>query len=448
MKEKPNILSNSIFSLFIRYCSTSILTMMFLSIYILIDVLLIARGVGQDGVAALNIVIPIYTLLFSTSFLFGVGGSILFSTYRGRKCLRDANTAFTHALFLSLMMGTTYSILGLLFQDKILTFLGTPPSLYSLTKDYLTWLAPFSLLFVITHTLAPFIRNDHAPIFAMTAISIGCVSNILLDYLFIFHWSFGIKGASMATSCSTLLTLCILLTHFLKPSKTLQWIWTPITHNSIQNILHHGVPSFITEISAGIVVLTFNRVLLQISDTIALSAYGIIVNTAFIGISLFLGIGQGLQPLLSENYGANHKKRLYQIRNLGLITVFIFGLLLFGFGFYFSPAIVSLFGTPDASLLHLTVHGMRLYFLVFIFAGLNIVFESYFQSSGSPTLSLLISLHRGLIFVVLFLFTLPNLFQIQGAWLSVPLSECTTLLLLLCYFFWRKIAKCSHSRSS
>jgi len=198
----------------------------------------------------------------------------------------------------------------------------------------------------------------------------------------------------------------------------------------MKKIISLGIPAFITEVSSGLIILLFNFTILKISNNTGIAAYGIIANLALIVISIFTGIAQGIQPIISKNYGEGKIKNIRTIFKYGIITSIILGVGCYLIGLSFSEEIVNLFNSEgDKALLSMAIEGINIYFSAFIIMGVNIVTTSFFASINKAKESFAISMIRGLIVVIPLILLLPNFLGMTGVWLTIPLAEVITLLI-------------------
>ncbi|WP_291650166.1 MATE family efflux transporter [Clostridium sp.] len=423
-------LSNNILKNFIKYVSFNVISMIGLSFYILADTFFIANGVGSIGLTALNLVLPLWSLISGIGLMIGIGAGISYSIKRGNNNEKGANRVFTHAIVIGLIVGIIITIIGLLFSYDIVRVLGADETIAPLAGDYLKTLLSFSTVFIINNIMTAFIRNDNEPNLAMIAMILGSLSNIVLDYIFIFPFKLGMFGAALATGTTPILSLFILSLHFIRKKNNFKFIKCKISLSYLKNIVSLGIPSFITEFSSGIIILLFNFTILSISNNTGVAAYGIIANLALIVISIFTGIAQGIQPIVSKNYGEGKIDNIKAIFKYGLITSVVLGVGCYLIGFNFSEEIVNLFNSEgDSALLSMAVEGVKIYFIAFTIMGLNIVTTSFFASINEAKESFIISIMRGLIVVIPLILLLPRLFGMIGVWITIPLAEVSTLLI-------------------
>ena len=259
----------------------------------------------------------------------------------------------------------------------------------------------------------------------MAGVISGGVTNVILDYVYIFIMKWGMGGAALATASGTTLTVLILASHFFSKDNHLKLEFSDVWRR-VPEVLGNGLASFILEISNGFVMLLFNRQLLAYVGEMGITVYGIITNTALVASSISNGIAQAVQPLLSANFGAGNLKRVGEARKLGVRTGFAAGFIFTAIGMLIPVQLSYLFLDPTPEILTMAVPAIRLYFLCFLVSEWNIISGTYFQSTVRPRFSLTITLLRGVILNSVFVFLLPALFGVDGIWLTVTVSEFIT----------------------
>ena len=422
-----HILEDPVRKVFFSYLIPSVSATFVTSIYILADTVMIGHGIGAVGIAALNILLPLYNTFFGVGMMCGVGGSVLFGVRKGQGNLREAREYFTMGLLMMLFISILASFAGNLFFRPLLSFLGMTPSMEAYTVPYARILVTAAPVFALSSFLQVFVRNDDAPKLSMTGVIAGGVTNVILDYVYIFIMKWGMTGAVLATVTGTTLTVLILCTHFFSKENNLKLVKN-IRFRKMGEILGNGMSSFILEVSNGVVTLLFNRQLLFYIGDIGVVVYGIISNTACVVISVSNGIAQTVQPILSANFGAGKRGRVLEARRLGLIAALSAGVVFAGSGYLFPVQLSHLFLEPTEEILRMAVPAIHLYFASFLIGEWNILYGTYFQSVVRPGLSLLITLLRGVILNSILVFLLPALFGVDGIWITVTVSEFITAL--------------------
>lgn len=416
--------TNSIFRTFLKYVSANIFGMIGLSCYILADTFFIARGVGADGLTALNLAIPVYSFLNGLGLMVGIGGATRFSIAGGSGDNTARRTIFTQAFCFMLCLASVFFIAGLFFPYRLAALLGADASILPLTGVYLRILMLFTPMFMMNNLLIAFVRNDGRPQLSMTAMLLGSLSNIILDYILIFPFQLGMAGAALATGIAPVISILILSRHFIKKENQFHFCRTKLHFKSIRDICSLGVSSLIVEVSSGIVMIIFNMLILKDSGNLGVAAYGILANIALVLISIFTGISQGIQPVLSKCFGKKEYTNMKKVLRYALTASVMFALISYGCTYLFSDPIVELFNKEHDTALHaIAVEGMHLYFTAFLFVGINIITAAYFSSIAKPGNAFLISCLRGFLLVIPLAFLLSALFGLIGIWLTVPVAE-------------------------
>ncbi|MBQ2404242.1 MAG: MATE family efflux transporter, partial [Lachnospiraceae bacterium] len=420
-----DLLHDPVRKVFINYLIPSVSATMVTSIYIWADTMMIGRGVGANGLAALNILLPMYSTFYGFGMMCGIGGSVLFGFSRGKGEEKEARGYFTTALILAAILAVLSVVLCNVFFEPLLDFLGCTPAMREYAVPYGRILMLASPLYIFSCFLQAFVRNDGAPRLAMAGVVAGGITNVILDYIFIYMFRWGMAGAVLATVAGTLLTIVILGSHFLKAENHLK-LGGGITPKKFRDVLINGMPSFIMELSSGVIMLLFNLQLLKYVGDIGVVVYGIISNVALVVTSLSNGIAQAAQPMISANYGAGKAERVREGRNLSLAVAMAAGVLFTSSGFLIPVPIAELFLVPTEQIIAMAVPAIKLYFVSFVISEWNIICGTYFQAIVKPKLSLMITVMRGVVLNSILVFVLPAIFGVSGIWAVVTVSEVMT----------------------
>ncbi|MCD2500293.1 MATE family efflux transporter [Clostridium sp. NSJ-145] len=426
-----DLVKDDVKKLFLKYFFPTVGAALVTSIYILFDTIFIGQGVGGDGLAALNIVLPIYSLVFGVGYLIGVGGSTVLGIERGRGHNDKAIDIFSLSVYISIASAALFLVVGKFFMDDIALMLGATDITISLIEEYMKIVALGFVPFTIGSTLQGFVRIDKNPKLAMIATITGGLINIILDYIFVFPLNMGMYGAGLATVLSYTISMGILLTHFLSKKNTLRLNYRCFRYKYLSRIISNGIPSFFIEMSTGVIIYLFNFQLLKFIGETGVTAYSIISNTAIIFISISNGICQTIQPIVSVNIGAKKYKRAMKFRKIAFYVAIIFGLTATILGFLFPEELIKVFVTPTEEIKQIAVVAIRMYFTAFIIMGANMVLAGYFQAIEMPKVAIIISSLRGLIVVGILIFVLPCFLGVSGIWLSVPITELITFIVAI-----------------
>ena len=415
---------SSCLSDFARYASLNVLGMIALSCYILADTFFVSLGMGADGLAALNLAIPVYSFIHGCGLMVGMGGGTRYSIRKNQGDGDSANRAFTGAVYLVIGFAVIFLALGILYPGPLARLLGADGAVFDMTATYLRVILLFSPAFLSNNLLLCFVRNDGAPQLAMAGMITGSLSNVVLDYLFIFPLGLGIFGAALATGFAPLISMGVLAAGFVRRKPRFRPVRSRPQPRLLAAICSAGVPSLITEVSSGVVIIAFNAMLLGLQGNVGVAAYGVIANLSLVVIAIFTGISQGLQPLLSARYGAGRREELGLLLRYALVSAVVISAVIYAVIFVFAGPIAAIFNSEANPLLQsLAEYGLRIYFIACPFAGCNVILSVYFTSVERPVPGQILSLLRGFAVILPMAFALAALFGLTGVWAAFPATE-------------------------
>ena len=258
---------------FIRYVTLSILGQLGISCYIIADTFFISKGCGANGLTALNLAIPIYNFIFGCGLMMGVGGATRFSVLKGMKHEEETDVVYSNTIVFTAALSLIFVLLGLFGAEKLATLLGADEVTFEMTTTYLRWILIFSPAFMLNAVLQCFVRNDESPNMVMFAMLAGSFANIVLDYIFIFPMGMGILGAVLATGSAPVISMLIMLPHWLKKKNTFHFVKTTLVGRNITQIVSLGFPSLLAQVSGGIVMIIFNILILGLEGNVGVAAY-------------------------------------------------------------------------------------------------------------------------------------------------------------------------------
>lgn len=413
------------FGEFIRYASLNVLGMIGLSCYILADTFFVSKGLGANGLAALNLALPVYCVIHGVGLMIGMGGGTRYAIQRGQGDAADG--AFSAAIKVMGVFAALFVGLGIFCSGQIADWLGADQEIYQMSKTYLQMILLFAPIFMLNNLLLCFVRNDGAPQFSMAAMLGGSFFNIVMDYVFIFPCGMGIFGAVLATGLAPVVSMLIMLPYFLRKKNGFRFVKGAGMKGMIRGIFACGLPSFITEASSGAVMAIFNSILLGLEGNIGVAAYGVIANLAMVVLSIYTGIAQGAQPVFSRYYGEGRASEGRRVLAYAAVSVLVVSAVIYGCIFFAAPQIVHIFnGEQNALLQRLAVQGMRLYFIACPFAGITVALSAYFAAVGRARPAQLLSAMRGFAVIIPMAFLLSYAAGVLGVWCSFPAAESVT----------------------
>lgn len=416
--------------LFAKYVSQNVLGMLGISVYILADTFFISLAEGADGITALNLVLPVYSLIFAIGAMMGVGSAIRFKILRARKD-KSADTYFSNAIIWALIIGVVFMLMGALIPEKIVALLGGDDRIVAVGKNYTRIFMLFAPFFMWNHICNAFVRNDGAPSVAMTATLCSSIFNIIFDYVLMFPLKLGMEGAALATALSPVLGVMICCTHLLSKRSTIKFRWAIPSVRKLLASCQLGVSAFVGEISSGVTTVVFNMIILKLAGNTGVAAYGVVANTSLVAVAVFNGISQGSQPLLSDYYGKGEKASVGRVIRLSIGTAMALAVLIIALIYIFAEPVTAVFNRENnTALTAYAVTGLRMYFTGFLFAGLNIVGTGILSAVESAKWAFLASVTRGVAAIIVCAFVLSYLFGMNGVWLAFPAAELITCLIV------------------
>lgn len=382
------------------------------------------------GLAALNLAIPVYNVIHGAGLLLGMGGATRFAILRSQGAARRADSVFTHTLAMAAAAAAVFAALGAFAAPALAALLGADGATAAMTATYLRVLLLFSPAFLLNDVLVCFVRNDGAPQLAMAGMIGGSLSNVVLDWVFIFPCGWGIFGAAFATGLAPMISMAILSPHWLRRKNRFRPVGCRISARMCGGILSSGVPSLVTEVSSGVVIIVFNSILMDLAGNTGVAAYGVIANLSLVVIAVYTGIAQGIQPIISSSYGRGEAKAVSAILRYAVITMLAFSVVIYAGILFGAPQIAAVFNSEgDPQLQQIAEAGLRLYFTACPFAGFNVVISMYFTSTERPIPAHVISLLRGFLIIVPMAFVLSHLIGLTGTWCAFPATEALVAII-------------------
>ena len=416
---------------FMKYVVPSVAAMWVYTIYTMVDGMFVARGVGTTALAAVNISMPFINTAFALGILFAVGASTKASIYKGQGDMEKANKVFTVSTVTVFSLALIVAIAALLNLERLAMMLGADETTLPYVKDYLGIIIPFVVCYMTSYNLEVLIKADGYPQKAIVTTLAGAATNIVLDYVFVmvFHW--GIKGAAIATGISQLMTLSIFLAHFLSKKSGFSFVKIQWKFKEVVSMAKIGVADSVTEFSVGAIIFLFNNTLIRVSGNDGVVIYTVIAYVSQLILMTMMGINQGMQPLVSYYHGREEHKIHKYILRIALIVAGTASLAAFVWGVLYPNPVVAVFidRGADALLYENAVNAFKLFPFSFLPLGIVVILAGYFTALERPKSAMTISICRGLVLVVISLIIMTMLFGEIGIWLSMGVSETIALIL-------------------
>lgn len=418
------------------YALPAVISQIISSIYNIVDRIFIGRGVGALAIAGLAITLPIMNIVHALGSLIGVGSASRMSIVLGKKDVNWAEKILGNSMIFTILIGISFLTAGYLFMDEILMKFGATASTIAFAREYMLIVLPGLFFTTMTYNLAGLIRASGYPTKAMLILISGAIMNIILDALFIFNFQLGISGAAWATTISMTFTALLSVIHFVQPKSFIRFKahgWQPKGY-IFRNITLIGMSPFLMNVCASFVVAMLNRQLLRYGGDMAVGAYGVINTFSMLMVMVFIGICQGMQPIAGYNYGAGHVTRLKEVYVKTLIVCVVIGCIGSLVSCAFPEPLVKIF-TDDAELIRIGKPALRYLMVMFPLIAFTIVNSNFFQSIDKPSIAIVTSLSRQLIFLLPLVYVIPVIFTKAGAegltgiWASCTISDVMGALL-------------------
>ena len=415
---------DSIFSLLIRQGLPASIGILVMSLNILIDTIFVGQWIGSNAIAAINVVLPVSFFFSAIGMAIGIGGGSIISRALGEKNIKKAKHTFGNQITLTFCVTLTLSFLGLVFLEFLIPVFGGKGDLYVLAKTYyvivLYGVPVLGFCMMGNNTM----RAEGKPEFAMYAMMIPSVTNLLLDYILIYHFDMGMLGAAWATTISYIVTAIFIGYFFLSNKSELKIGFSDLNLSSllVGEISALGSVTLARQAMVSIVFLLVNNILFSSGGESTVAIYAIISRMLMFALFPVIGITQGFIPIVAFNYGSKNYKRVYDVVIKAVILSSFFATTVFTLIFYFSEDIVSVF-SDENKILNDTPSAMRWVFAATPIIGIQLIGAAYFQAIGKAMPALLLTLTRQGFFFVPLLFILSNKMGVFGVWLSFPLAE-------------------------
>lgn len=424
--------------LFRRFLLPTVLGMVSSALFVVTDGIFVGRGLGSDALAAVNLVAPFYTLATGIGLLFGMGASIVASISLAHGKRRMANLVLTQSAAVPAVLLILASAWIVAFPDPILRWVGTPDALLDAARSYLFWFALFLMPVALFGVLMFAVRLDGSPRFVMACNLISAGLNIVLDWLFIFRFGWGLAGAAAASGIGYVVGSILLLRYMFRHSRTIRFVGLAAGLRSLRfamrttaRTVRIGFPALAGELAVSCMMIAGNYAFLRHAGKDGVAAYSIVCYLFPIIFMLYSGIVQAAQPIASYNHGIGAVSRVRKTLHLSLATSAGCGLLLFAATSLLAPSLASLFLSPDTPAHQIARTGLPLFAAGYLFFGINVAAIGHLQSLGRDRTATTLTVLRGIVLTALAFLFLPRIAGTAGIWLAVPAAEAVTTIWII-----------------
>lgn len=434
------MVNGSMRSVLLKYAVPSIVTLVFFGIQNIIDGIIVGNYVGSDALGGVNIILPFYSFLMVIAMIIGIGSQTLVSMAIGEQNTQRAKDAMSTGFYSLIVVGVALSIFLHFFGGGFASLLGAEERLLIHAKGYLAGLAPFLVPLILAFYSDSILKAIGYPQFSMIVISLTILLNIGLSYYFVAVLGMGTRGASTATGLSFALAFLVISFITMNPRREMVMYKGRFRFSLLSRAFYNGSSEGVSELASAITIMLINLTVVDIAGADGVSAFTAINYVNFAGILLFLGLSDGLIPVLSYNFGAKNYRRVREIFEYVARLVFFMGIGVFVLLQLFGGSVVMLFFKGDnQEVIRFAQDGLRIYAFVFLLIGLNILTTSLFTSLGDAKKSIIIALSRSIIFIIPGLFILSKVMGIDGVWTTMPIAEVLTVF--VSYYLYRGLIK-------
>lgn len=414
----------------LRFVLPSIGMMIFTSIYGMVDGFFVSNYVGKTEFAAVNLIMPFPMMLGAFGFMIGTGGTALVSMTMGQGKKQEANEIFSMLIKVLIIVGITLSILGIVFIKEIAIFLGATEDMLEHCVTYGAILMATMTPFMLTNTFQSFLVTAEKPDLGLKITVAAGVTNIILDYLFIGVFRWGLVGAASATGISQLVGGVLPLIYFTRENDSqLRLVRAKINFRHLGKTCFNGSSELMTNVSLSLVNMLYNLQLIKYAGENGVAAYGVIMYVNFIFVGVFIGYAFGSAPIIGYNYGAGNKEELQNVYKKSLLFNLVSGIGMCIIAILTSGILAGIFVGYDAELFEMTKRGFAIYSISFVVMGLNIYASSFFTALGNGLISAILSFLRTFLFQLVCVLVLPLIFDLDGIWLAIVAAEGMALVL-------------------
>ena len=417
-----------------RFTLPSIGMMVFTSLYSLVDGFFISNFAGETAFAGVNLIAPFLMMFSAVGFMIGSGGCALVGRTLGEKDRGRANSIFSLLVYTVIVLGSLCTLIAQLFMDRIATGFGAQGQLKSMCMYYGRIFCIGFPFFMLQAIFQSFMITAERPKFALAVTVIAGLTNMILDWLFVGVFRWGVKGAAVATVISQVMGGGIPLVYFILPNRSLLRLGrSRLDFHVLGKVFANGSSELMSNISMSVVNMAYNFQLMRFIGEKGVSTFGVIMYVGFLFAAIFLGYSMGVAPVFSYNLGAQNNREMKSLLGKSLVIIGAFSFLTGGMAEISAPALSSLYVGYDQELFEMTKMAFRLYSLAFFLAGFNIFASSFFTALNNGLVSAIISFSRVLLFQLIAVFALPAILGINGIWLSMAASEFCALVVSLVF---------------
>lgn len=424
--------------LLLKFAFPTIVMMLLMGLYTIVDTIFVARFAGTNALSALNIVCPAINLIVGLGTMLATGGSAIVARKMGAGETVRASQDFTLIIGAGVLLGTAVTVLGAVFIDGIISGLGASQILFPYCRDYLLFLllfTPASMMQVLFQNLI--VTAGRPGIGMALGVSAGA-ANILFDYIFMVPMQMGIKGAALGTGIGYLIPTVAGILFFTAGNGSMHFRKPVMDISILAGSCTNGFSEMVSQGASAMTTFLFNRIMMKLLGEDGVAAITIIIYTQFLLTALYIGFSMGVAPVISYNYGKQDNARLKKIFSICMRFIILVSIVIFGAAIAFGSPLVSFFAEKGTSVYEIARKGFLIFPFSFLFCGLNIFTSATFTALSNGKLSAILSFLRTFGLILVFLLILPEFMGVAGVWLAVPIAELLTMVVALFFLYRNK----------
>lgn len=417
----------------IRFALPTIIMMIFMSLYSIVDGFFVSRFIGTDALSATNIVYPVINVIIAVGIMLATGGSAVVARKLGEGRTKSARESFSLIVIAGAASGVVLSVLVITFLEPLCKMLGANAEIMDYCRDYLFLMALFAPASILQILFQSFFVTAGRPGIGLALTVLAGVANTVLDYVFIVPLQMGVSGAALATAMGYMLPAAVGLLYFIFSKNTLRFARPKADFPVLSQSCLNGSSEMVTNLSAGVITFLFNILMMKHLGSAGVASISIVLYAQFLLTALYLGFSMGVAPVISYNHGCGNFPQLKRIFKICMIFIAVSSVTVYAVSLLLSDGLVRLFAEGDPEVYTIALHGFLLFSLSFLFTGINIFASGMFTAFSNGRVSAIISFMRTFVFILLGLVFLPRLFGVDGIWLAVPFAELLTMALSIGY---------------
>lgn len=419
----------------IRFAFPSMVMMVFMGLYTIIDTIFVARFVDTNALSSINIVCPVINIIVGLGTMLATGGSAIVAKKMGSGNTEEARSNFTLIIITGGIAGLVITVIGLLFLDKIVWGLGASEILFPYCRDYLA----IQLIFVIGNIMQVLYQNLFVtagkPTLGLILSVLAGLANIVFDYIFIVLLHMGIKGAALGTGIGYMIPTVIGTIFFLTGRSELHFCKPKMDAAVLLKSCSNGASEMVSQLSTAVTTFLFNATMMKLLGEDGVAAITVIIYSQFLLTTLYIGFSMGVAPIISYNYGSENVKQLKKVVRICFCFISVISVFVFLLSFFAGESIAKIFAENNANVFEITKRGFAIFSFGFLFSGCNIFASALFTALSNGKVSATISSLRTFGFILIFLLVLPRFLEVTGVWLAIPIAELLTFMLTIYLIF-------------